>query len=60
MYDTLWYIFSCKKGELFDYLTQVVTLSEKRTRFVKYMFLKFVFFILLVLLDTVLLTGKQT
>ena len=24
--------FSCKKGELFDYLTQVVTLSEKRTR----------------------------
>jgi len=26
--------FSCKKGELFDYLTQVVTLSEKRTRFV--------------------------
>lgn len=24
--------FRCKQGELFDYLTQVVTLSEKRTR----------------------------
>lgn len=25
--------YSCKKGELFDYLTEVVTLSEKRTRY---------------------------
>ena len=30
--------FSCKKGELFDYLTEVVTLSEKRTRFVNSFF----------------------
>ena len=27
--------YSCKKGELFDYLTEVVTLSEKRTRYVQ-------------------------
>ena len=27
------YIFRCRQGELFDYLTQVVTLSEKRTRY---------------------------
>jgi len=33
-YYTVLSVFSCKKGELFDYLTQVVTLSEKRTRFV--------------------------
>ena len=26
--------FRCRQGELFDYLTQVVTLSEKRTRYV--------------------------
>ena len=28
------YDFRCRQGELFDYLTQVVTLSEKRTRYV--------------------------
>jgi len=28
-----YYIFRSTKGELFDYLTQVVTLSEKRTRY---------------------------
>ena len=26
------YLYRCQKGELFDYLTEVVTMSEKRTR----------------------------
>ncbi|XP_064612720.1 phosphorylase b kinase gamma catalytic chain, skeletal muscle/heart isoform-like isoform X2 [Liolophura sinensis] len=37
-YETPTFIFLvfelCKKGELFDYLTEVVTLSEKRTRLI--------------------------
>ncbi|CAI9723980.1 b kinase gamma catalytic chain, skeletal muscle heart isoform-like isoform X2 [Octopus vulgaris] len=38
VFETSTFIFLvfelCKKGELFDYLTQVVTLSEKRTRII--------------------------
>jgi len=27
-------VYRCRRGELFDYLTEVVTLNETRTRFV--------------------------
>lgn len=49
VFETSTFIFLifelCKKGELFDYLTQVVTLSEKRTRIIMRQLLEAVKFI---------------
>ena len=36
--------YRCAKGELFDYLTEVVTLSEKRTRQIMRQLLESVYF----------------